>query len=205
MGLLAEEGGSKGGYLGSGLLAGPVRETVVAINGKRKPVAGKEAIVFSRAVRRTFEAAANVRTARGTWEGRGMAQASSCAVHGACLVCCAQAVRIGSGGRFGPGSPRVRAPTRPPSLHPPCRKATPPPPRPPARDAIVTQECKRAGTSFITPEHILVALLNANSMPDAAAKNILIRCGQDWQYTHTQTHTCSNACMHAFMHLCMLA
>jgi hypothetical protein len=66
LGLIAEETMSKpvGGYLNSGLTHERARALVEALTGRRKPHAGSESIAFSREVRRTFEAATNVRAWR---------------------------------------------------------------------------------------------------------------------------------------------
>lgn len=40
---------------------------------------------------------------------------------------------------------------------------------------ITLQECKRANVSYISPEHILLALLN---QPDASGKRVLDRCAK---------------------------
>lgn len=67
LGLIAEDT-SKIGYLNSGASLELVRESVRALNGRRAPIQSNETIVFSRAVRRTFEAATNVRL--GAWGGQ---------------------------------------------------------------------------------------------------------------------------------------
>lgn len=59
LGLISEENVSKNGYLNSGMTAERARMAVEEITGKRRPQASNETIIFSRGVRRTFEAATN--------------------------------------------------------------------------------------------------------------------------------------------------
>ena len=60
LGLITEDVLSKNGYLNCGLTAEKGKAAVEALSGKRRP-ATTETIVFSRGVRRMFEAATNVR------------------------------------------------------------------------------------------------------------------------------------------------
>lgn len=60
LGLVAEETGSKNGFLNSGLTAERARAAVESLSGKRKPISTHDNIPFSREVRKTFEAATNV-------------------------------------------------------------------------------------------------------------------------------------------------
>ena len=63
LGLIAEDTSSKAGFMNSGLTVDRARSAVVALSGgKRKPHTGSDNIPFSREVRKTFEAATNVRT-----------------------------------------------------------------------------------------------------------------------------------------------
>ncbi|GAX82036.1 hypothetical protein CEUSTIGMA_g9464.t1 [Chlamydomonas eustigma] len=60
LGLIEEDTLSKNGYLNSGLTLDGVRGVLETLTGgKKKPVPSTETIVFSRGVRRTFEAATN--------------------------------------------------------------------------------------------------------------------------------------------------
>lgn len=59
IGLVQEDAASKNGYLNTGLTAEMVRSAVEELNGKKRPQAASETIIFSREVRRTFEAATN--------------------------------------------------------------------------------------------------------------------------------------------------
>ena len=60
LGLVAEETGSKNGFLNSGLTVEKTRAAVESLSGKRKPNSTHDNIPFSREVRKTFEAATNV-------------------------------------------------------------------------------------------------------------------------------------------------
>lgn len=60
LGLVAEETGSKNGFLNSGLTVEKARAAVESLSGKRKPNSTHDNIPFSREVRKTFEAATNV-------------------------------------------------------------------------------------------------------------------------------------------------
>ena len=51
---------SKVGYLNSGLTIEKAKEAIEELTGKRRPATSTDAIVFSRDVRRAFEAATNV-------------------------------------------------------------------------------------------------------------------------------------------------
>lgn len=61
LGLIAEDEASKRGYLDTGLTHERVRAAVEMLTGRRKPILGEGNIPFSKEVRRTFEAATNVR------------------------------------------------------------------------------------------------------------------------------------------------
>ena len=56
---MQEDTASKNGYLNTALTAEMVRSAVEELNGKKRPQAASETIIFSREVRRTFEAATN--------------------------------------------------------------------------------------------------------------------------------------------------
>ena len=60
LGLIEEDVLSKVGYLNSGLTSERAKTTIEELTGKRRPVSTADAIVFSRGVRRAFEAATNV-------------------------------------------------------------------------------------------------------------------------------------------------
>ena len=61
LGLIEEDVLSKAGYLNSGMDAEKAKQAIEELTGKRKPVTSADPIVFSRGVRRTFEAATTVR------------------------------------------------------------------------------------------------------------------------------------------------
>ena len=60
LGLIEEDVLSKAGYLNSGMDAEKAKQAIEELTGKRKPVTSADPIVFSRGVRRTFEAATTV-------------------------------------------------------------------------------------------------------------------------------------------------
>lgn len=59
IGLISEDNSSKNGYLNTGLTIEKVRSSVEELNGRKRPQATSETIIFSRGVRRTFELATN--------------------------------------------------------------------------------------------------------------------------------------------------
>jgi ATP-dependent Clp protease ATP-binding subunit ClpC len=72
LGLIEEDTLSRNGYLNSGLTLDGVRGVLKTLTGgRKKPVPSTETIVFSREVRRTFEAATNV----SCWSQAGMTNA----------------------------------------------------------------------------------------------------------------------------------
>lgn len=59
LGLIAEEGQSKTGYMNSGLSFERVKREVEAVLGKKMPILSQETVPFSREVKKTFETATN--------------------------------------------------------------------------------------------------------------------------------------------------
>ncbi len=70
LGLVAEDSSSKHGYLDSGVTEERARTAVAALGGRRKANTSTENIPFSREVRKTFEAATNVRCLGATMKTR---------------------------------------------------------------------------------------------------------------------------------------
>jgi hypothetical protein len=66
LGLIAE---SPTFYSSCGISPGLAKEAVVSLTGRKAPLGSNDTIVFSRSVRRTFEAATNVRSRGSDGEG----------------------------------------------------------------------------------------------------------------------------------------
>lgn len=79
---MAEDAVSRNGFMNSGLTCERVRAAVVAQSGRKKPITTNENIPFSREVRKTFEAATNVRLSwRGICSSYGSCKNGSTVVH----------------------------------------------------------------------------------------------------------------------------
>lgn len=117
------------GYLNSGLTSEKAKAAIEEVTGKKRPPTSGDAIVFSRGVRRTFEAATNVSEGRQTLN-------------------------------------HIRLISQILKVKMTCR----------IKNLLILyglpQECKRSNVTYISPEHILLALL---SMPDSIAVKVMER------------------------------
>jgi hypothetical protein len=165
LGLIMEDTASKNGFLNSGLTADKARSAVQSLSRRRKPISTTDSIPFSREVRKTFEAATNVSFlwCGGCWRWWWRALQAH-GTRGTPRLLCARIIEGPARRMFAlvlQHTMSVCLRCRPKHTH--------------THTPQHTQECKRAGVSYISPEHILLALLQQH---DASGRRVLERCAQ---------------------------